>query len=158
MVKIHSGQDHQPEWILVEMILVELILGEVDLARVDLGRRLAAAPPGSAWANPRCLHVRPRPASEFVGGNLENFKKNSQNSEIYQGETGWNVEFLLPPARCARCGHQPGGCRRCGRSDDPFLGGTIEGKHYCHTFSEQHPSCFALQLRERPTAEPDTGN
>lgn len=48
---------------------------------------------------------------------------------------------LVPPS-CARCGHQPRGCPHCGRND-PILGGKIEDREYCHTFSDQ-PSCYTL--------------
>ena len=47
---------------------------------------------------------------------------------------------------CSRCGHVAGGCDRCGRST--ILGGTIDGRRYCHTEAEQ-PSCYTLTLRAR---------
>lgn len=42
---------------------------------------------------------------------------------------------------CARCGHQSGGCPQCDRVD-PFLGASIDGDPYCHTFSEATPTCY----------------
>ena len=50
--------------------------------------------------------------------------------------------------RCARCGHTSGGCVRCGQRH-AFLGGRIEDRHYCHTFSEgDDPTCYTAALRE----------
>lgn len=52
---------------------------------------------------------------------------------------------------CARCGHQSGGCPRCGR-EDLFLGSSINEQNYCHTFCEEEPTCYMLAQWEGATA------
>lgn len=47
---------------------------------------------------------------------------------------------------CPRCGHSPGGCAHCGQVD-PFLGGTVNGVDYCHTFSPGRPTCYESESR-----------
>lgn len=49
---------------------------------------------------------------------------------------------------CSRCGHQSGGCPRCGRNDF-LLGGRIEHQDYCHTFVETAPTCYTQEAAER---------
>lgn len=48
---------------------------------------------------------------------------------------------------CARCGHESKGCPKCSRND-PILGGTIEGKRYCHTFGAPL-TCYEAELLGR---------
>lgn len=59
-------------------------------------------------------------------------------------ETGENVNEV-----CARCGHTTPQCARCGRSTQ-FLGGMVEGKLYCHTFSagSEQMSCYTAAIWE----------
>lgn len=45
---------------------------------------------------------------------------------------------------CARCGHTTPTCTRCGRNH-PLLGGQHAGRVYCHTFSEDRPTCFEVE-------------
>ena len=45
------------------------------------------------------------------------------------------------PETCARCGHTTLGCENCDRVD-PFLGASIYGVRYCHTFSPGYPTCY----------------
>lgn len=46
-----------------------------------------------------------------------------------------------PAQTCARCGHQAGGCPRCGRNDD-LLAGRIGHKDLCHLDSTHEPTCY----------------
>jgi hypothetical protein len=52
-----------------------------------------------------------------------------------------------PAAQCARCGHRIPHCPRCG-IDDPFLGGTVNGQYYCHTFSTTKPTCYMITSKK----------
>lgn len=47
---------------------------------------------------------------------------------------------------CARCGHTTPTCARCGKND-PLLGGMVGGQDYCHTFSEDSPTCYMVASR-----------
>lgn len=47
-------------------------------------------------------------------------------------------------ATCASCGHTVPTCARCGRND-PILGGNVNGRTLCHTFSVKQPSCYSLE-------------
>jgi len=53
---------------------------------------------------------------------------------------------------CARCGHQSGGCPRCGQ-DDPFLGAMIGDEHLCHTFVKVRPTCYTLACWDGASGE-----
>jgi hypothetical protein len=43
---------------------------------------------------------------------------------------------------CARCGHTA-----------PLLGASINGRKYCHTFSETYPTCYMLTQWEQSSLQ-----
>ena len=53
---------------------------------------------------------------------------------------------------CARCGHTTPDCGTCGQSW-PMLGAGIGEQRYCHTFVDDGPSCYQLEVWATPVAD-----